>query len=610
MGLLLRLRETRRLSPGLPIEIPKMNRPQQESTTEFDVIVIGSGAGGLSAAVTARKLGLSVLVLEKEPYFGGTTARSGGVLWIPCNPLSRASGIQDSVEAARTYLQHETGPHFDAERVEAFLENGPRMIEFFERHTAVKFTAVPAFSDYHPGAPGGVAGGRSIVALPYDGRLLGERIRELRPPLREITFVGMMFNSSLEVAHFFNVTRSLKSALYVTKRLAAHAVDLMVHRRGMRLTNGNALAARLAKSAFDLGVTIWTVAPARRIMMENGVARGAEAEINGRGVALTARRGVVLASGGFPQDVELRRRLFPHAPTGCEHWSPAPPGNSGDGWRLGTAVGADTVTDLSNAAAWIPVSLVPRRNGETGVFPHLIDRYKPGVIAVTRRGVRFVNEADSYHDFGQAMQRVCRGEREVAAFLICDHRTLRRYGLGYAKPFPLPLSPHLRSGYLTRGNSIADLARRVGIEVEPLQRTIEALNADARRGEDSQFGKGSTAYNRFLGDANHKPNPCVAPVEQGPFYALKVVLGDLGTFAGLRTDRSARVLDSAGRPIDGLYAVGNDAASVMGGNYPGGGITLGPALTFGFIAGRHLAEQSERAGAGKVKTRPREEARI
>ena len=237
----------------------------------------------------------------------------------------------------------------------------------------------------------------------------------------------------------------------------------------------------------------------------------------------------------------------------------------------------------------IPVSRVTHHDGETGTFPHLIDRYKPGVIAVTRRGVRFVNEADSYHDFGQAMQRACGNDPEVAAFLICDHRTLRRYGMGFVKPFPLPYGRALRTGYLLRGRTLTELAGHAGIDGAALQRTVDAYNTGAPMGEDPLFGKGSTAYNRYLGDASHQPNPCVAPVEHGPFYAIKVFMGDLGTFAGIRTDEHARVLNGAGQVVSGLYAAGNDAASVMGGNYPGAGITLGPAMTFGYIAAQHLA---------------------
>ncbi len=558
--------------------------------TEFDVIVIGSGAGGLSAAVTAKKLGLSVLVLEKEPFIGGTTARSGGVLWIPGNPHSRALGLQDSHDAARTYLRHELGAHFDAARVDAFLENGPRMIAFFERETEVKFTASPGFPDYHPGTPGGAAGGRSIVASPLDGRVLGNHIRNLRPPLREITFVGMMFNSSQEVGHFFTATRSFKSARYVAKRLLEHAFELLRYGRPMRLTNGNALAARLMHSAHKLGIPMWLSSPVRKLIVENGAVRAVEAETPQGTQILRARRGVVLAAGGFPQDVERRKALFPHAPGG--HFSPAPPGNTGDGLRLACSAGASLIEDLPNAAAWIPVSRVIHRNGESGIFPHLIDRYKPGIIAVTRRGERFVNEADSYHDFGQAMQRVCANDSEVAAFLICDHRTLRRYGMGFVKPFPLPYGRAIRTGYLLRGRTLTELAEHAGIDGPALQRTVDAYNTGAREGEDPQFGKGNTAYNRYLGDASHKPNPCVAPVERRPFYAIKVFMGDLGTFAGIRTDEHARVLDGAGQVIPGLYAAGNDAASVMGGNYPGAGITLGPAMTFGYIAAQHLTGHS------------------
>lgn len=562
----------------------------EDAAQIFDVIVAGSGAGGLSAAVTAALAGLSVLVVEKDPVFGGTTARSGGVLWIPGNPLSRALYIEDSAEAARTYLRHEAGNHFDPARVDAFLSEGPKMVEFMESATDVRFVAVPEFSDYHPDAPGALSGGRSIVAAPYDAKRLGKTIAQLRPPLREITFVGMMFNASKEVSHFFNATRSPRSALYVARRLVQHGWEMARYGRAQRLTNGNALAARLIRSALDAGVTLWPSAAASRVLMKDGRACGLEVTRAGQTVALTARHGVVLATGGFPQDAALRRRLFPHAPTGQEHWSPAPRGNVGDGWRMAEHAGGTTDGTLPNSAAWIPVSLVPRRDGSFGTFPHLLDRYKPGILAVNRSGRRFVNEADSYHDFGQAMQRDAAGQgAETTAWLICDHRALRRYGLGYVKPFPVPYRQHLASGYLLRGRSLADLARQAGIDATGLEATIAAYNGPAARGEDPAFGKGGSAYNRFLGDASHKPNPCLAPLNQGPFFAVKLVLGDLGTFAGIRTDARARVIDAEDRPLPGLYAVGNDALSVMGGSYPGGGITIGPAMTFGFIAGRDIA---------------------
>jgi succinate dehydrogenase/fumarate reductase flavoprotein subunit len=566
------------------------SHPLVEAPAAYDLVVIGSGAGGMAAAVTARKHGLSVLVVEKEPVYGGTTARSGGGGWVPGNPLAARAGIRDSKELARTYLQHEAGNHFDAERVEAFLDEGPRMVEFFERETSLRFVLGAEFSDYHPAAPGALPGGRSIVAEPFDGRELGPHVRTLRPPLREITFVGMMIGSGKELLHFFNVTRSVRSAAYVARLLVLFGRDLALHGRAMRLTNGNALAARLAKSAFDAGVELWLSAPARRLVRdEAGQVSGVVVERDGAETLVEARRGVVLAAGGFPHDLERRRRLFPHAPTGEAHWSPAPPGNTGDGLRLGEEVGAAVDETLPHAAAWVPVSRVPHGDGAEGVFPHFIDRAKPGVIAVTKGGTRFVNEANSYHDFLQALVRACHGRDEVAAWLVCDHPTLRRYGLGFVKPFPLPLGPHLRSGYLLRGGTLAELARRAGIDAAPFEAAVARYNAAARQGGDPEFGKGGNAYNRWLGDPTVQPNPCVAPVEHPPFYAVKLVPGDLGTFAGLRTDRHARVLDGDGRAIPGLYAAGNDGASIMGGNYPGGGITIGPALTFGYIAAKHVA---------------------
>ena len=561
----------------------------EERNFECDVLVIGTGASGMATAVTAASQGLKVVVVEKEARYGGTTARSGGWLWIPGTRLATEQGITEPAGAARTYLQHEATTHFDAARVDAFLANGPKAIDFFTRETCVQFDMPPVFPDYHAEAPGGQQGGRSMVARPFDGRQLGGRIKDLAPPLPELTVFGMMLGSGKEIKHFMRAFKSVESFAYVTKRLARHFLQVLRYGRGMTLTNGNALAGSLAKAAMDLDIPVWLSSPVSKLVAEFDGVTGAIVQRDGKRIRINAKRGVVLACGGFPFDIERRKELFPHAPTGKEHYSPAPEANTGDGLRLAEAVGGRVDGTLPHAAAWVPTSVTTRPDGSKGVMPHFIDRAKPGVIAVTPKGKRFTNEGDSYHDFVQAMVAANKGEPEVSAWLLCDHRVLRNYGLGCVAPFPLPFGRHLKSGYLKRGATIGELAKSIGIAPAVLQATVDEFNRGAANGEDPAFGKGSKAYNRYQGDELITPNPCVAPLADGPFYAIKLVVGDLGTFAGLVTDEKTRVLDAARKPIKGLYAVGNDAASVMGGNYPGAGITLGPALTFGYIAGLQLA---------------------
>lgn len=569
------------------------------TTLECDVLVIGSGAGGLSTAITARKAGLDVIVAEKEDVFGGTTAFSGGVLWVPGSPYGRKQNAADTREAARQYLKNETGDFFDAAAVDAFLDNAPQMVEWFERETSVKF--VPTlYPDYHPDVPGGVDIGRSILAAPFDIRGLGKDMARLRPPLATITFIGMMFNSSnADLKHFFNATKSIESAWYVARRLATHVKEMLLYRRGINVTSGNALAARLAKSALDVGVPIWTSSPATKLVNEQGAIRGAVIARDGAEVTVRARHAVVLACGGFPHDRARISKAYPHLASGGEHHSPTPLGNTGDGITLGESAGARFDIRFKSTSAWMPVSRVPNGDGTFGVFPHLLDRYKPGIIGVTRNGKRFCNESDSYHDVGAAMIEACRGDKETAMWLVCDQAALTKYGLGCVKPAPMPTGGLIRRGYLFKGRTLAELGAAAGIDGAQLERTVAEYNVGAERGEDLQFGRGTTSFNRYLADAAHKPNPCVAPVRQGPFYAVKVFMGDLGTFDGLSTTPEGQVLSTRGSVIDGLYAVGNDRASMMGGNYPGAGITLGPNMTFGWLAGRHIA--------ARAKTQPQDQ---
>ncbi len=560
-----------------------MQKPAS-SGHQYDVLVIGSGAGGLTAAITAKKFGLDVVVLEKEPFFGGTTAFSGGVVWIPGNHLYKDTG--DSREAVRTYLRGEAGNFYSDATVEAFLDNGPEMLDFFERETEVKF--VPSlYPDYHPDAPGGVEIGRSVTAAPYDASLLGPELKRLRPPLKTITFIGMMFNSSnADLKHFFNVTRSAVSALYVARRLASHLKDLARHGRGVQVTSGNALAARLAKTALDLDIPILTGTAVRHLVKDEGTVTGVETE---SGQRFVASRGVILACGGFPHDEKRIAKAYPHLRRGGEHFSPTPEANTGDGIDLAEEVGGKFEIRFPSASAWMPVSKVPLGGGRFAAFPHLVDRYKPGVIAILRNGRRFTNEANSYHDVGAAMIEACEGETETAAWLICDHATIRQYGLGYAKPSPVPVGLYVRNGYLKRGRTLAELAEAAGLDAVGLEETVRIYNESAVRGEDAQFGRGTTAFNRYLGDPANTPNPNVRLIGKGPYYALKIIMGDLGTFDGLETDLDGQVLDHENRPVPGLYAVGNDRASMMGGSYPGAGITLGPIMAFAYATAKTIA---------------------
>ena len=571
-----------------------MNNNAATAVMDCDVLVIGSGAGGLSAAVTAAHLGMRVIVAEKDPQYGGTTAWSGGWMWIPLNPLALEAGIEEGVDKPLSYLRHELGEQFDETRTRTFLDNGPRMIDFFRRKTALQFIDGNLIPDFHGHTPDAATGGRSVCAAPFDGRRLGERLYDLKPPLQETTLWGMGIASGAELRHFLNALRQPESFWYVTKKVLRHWRDWLVHRRGTQLVNGNALVAGLARALFDQGGQILTCSPATSLLKQAGRVTGAVLHSPQGALHVHARRGVMLACGGFPHDTLRKQDLLPHAPTGKEHWSAGNRSNTGDGLGLGESAGGQVARNLVQAAALAPVSLVPRADGSTAHFPHLIERAKPGLIAVTARGVRFGNEANSYHDFMQALLAATPTGQTPEAWLICDHAFIRYYGLGAVKPAPMLLTPWLGNGYLQRGDTLAELARACGIDGERLQATVQRYNGLCKNGKDLDFGKGETPYNRIQGDATRAtarglPNPCMGPIERGPFYAVKIVMGSLGTFAGLRTNAQAQVLDANQQPIAGLYAGGNDMNSMMGGNYPAGGITLGPAMTFGFIAGHHMA---------------------
>ncbi len=567
---------------------PDTDRPN----ADFDVLVIGSGAGGLSAAVTAAYHGLKVVVVEKAEVCGGATSWSGGWAWTPGNPLAKAAGVDEDRELFRTYLRHRLGATYNEDRADAFLEAVPHMVGFFQDKTSLQFVPGAKIKDIYGSTPGAGTGHRSVGPKPFNARKIKPELRaKMRHQLYETSFLGMGIMAGPDLSKFLSASQgNIQGLFHAAWRVGLHVLDLLTHRRNMQLVNGTALTGRLMKSADDLGADIRVSTPATRLVTDDtGKVTGAVVDSPDGSYTINASRGVVLATGGFPNDVTRRAELFPKTPTGREHWTLAPKEATGDGITMAQAVGASFDTDVASPAAWCPVSLVPYRSGRTGTFPHIMDRAKPGSIGVRRDGKRFVNEANGYYDYVEGMLKATPKGEPVEAWQIADAEYVRKFPLGMAKPLPVPLFPYLCSGYLKKGNTIGELASACGIDPSALAKTVADFNENARKGVDPDFERGASEFNRYGGDPKNAPNPSLRPLEKGPFYAVKIVPGSFGTFAGLAADPRARVLDTAGQPIGGLYVAGNDQASVMGGHYPAGGINLGPALTFGYIAGRELA---------------------
>jgi succinate dehydrogenase/fumarate reductase flavoprotein subunit len=555
------------------------------------VVVVGSGAAGLAAAVTAAHAGARALVLERAEWCGGATARSGGWAWTPGTSFAQQAGVTDNAEDFKAYLRAVLGENYESERIDAFMQATPEMVDFFHNQTALEFVPGAWISDIYGHLPSAGTGYRSVGPAPINARRLSKTTRSLLPPqYYETSFLGLGIMAGPDLSRFLAASRGeMKGLLHATRRVGLHMLDLLLHRRGWQLVNGLALVARLVESALAAGVEIRTRARVTALIgnAESGVC-GVGVRINGVEQQITARRGVVLATGGFPQNADLRRDLFPRVPTGKEHWTLAPPEADGAGLRLARQVGGELRADLAAPAAWCPVSLVPYRNGRQGLFPHIMDRAKPGSIGVLSTGRRFVNEANGYHDYVTALIASAPEGELVQSWQIADSRFVRRYPFGMAKPRPVPLFPYLRSGYLIRGRTIRVLAQRCGIDPAGLEATVEQFNKNAAAGVDPEFGRGESSFNRLGGDPTVGPNPSLAPLDKPPFYAVRILPGSFGTFAGVATDAHARVVSGDGTPIRGLYAAGSDQANVMGGHYPAGGINIGPALTFGYLAGRHI----------------------
>jgi succinate dehydrogenase/fumarate reductase flavoprotein subunit len=569
--------------------IPLMNKMPTAahdalSTQTVDLLVIGAGAAGMAAALFAKLKGLDVLLIEKSSKVGGTASTSAGTLWIPENSQGKAAGDSDSMLYAAAYLDSLVASHTPRTRSQraAYLSTGVEAIDFLEVNTAVKFLPCGLHPDYRRG-PGAAARGRAIVAAPFDARVLGSDFERVRPPIPEFMIFGGMMVGKMDIPRLVGRFQSPGNFIYSARLFLRYLADRMSYSRGTRLVMGNALVGRMYYSLLHLGLRPEFDTRLAELVTKDGQVTGATI-VGPSGTRLvTTRKGVILATGGFAHNETYRKRLMPDP---IPQYSLACDANHGDGIAAAEALGARlNATENGSGGFWTPVSITRRKDGTRGLFPHLsLDRAKPGIIAVNRAGSRFCNEADSYHDFVEAMYRSNDRDAAIPSWLVCDGDFIHKYGLGHIYPGTRNLSTYVASGYIVHGNNPAHLAAKLGVDPIGLGPTLDRYNEQAKFGIDEDFKRGHSELNRFNGDPAVKPNPCLAPIDIRNLYAMEVWPAEIACSAGLSTDEDARVVDSLERPIGGLFACGNDMASVMADSYPGPGTTLGPAVVFAYRA--------------------------
>jgi 3-oxosteroid 1-dehydrogenase len=555
---------------------------------EVDVVVVGSGAGAMTAAVRAHDHGLKVLVVEKTGLFGGTSAVSGGGIWIPNNDHIARDGGSDSEDDALEYLRAAVQGTVAQARLEAYVRKARLMLRYVEARTPVRYRAVPFYADYYQSLPGAKPGFRTLDPEPFDARSIGADLLRMRETSPTMLIFGRMGMTTFEAVTLLSRAPGWKKlALRIGGRYWLDLLWRLRSKRDRRLTMGSALVGALRRGMMDRGIELWLESPLQEIQTHAGRASGVTVLRHGKPLSVRARRGVVLAAGGFESNQQMREQYLPK-PTSAR-WTAAPPCNTGDAIRAAQSLGA--AVDLMEHAWWTPTVHVPGEEKQRGLFS---ERALPGCVVVNRRGERFANEAMDYLDFVAAMyEDHQRTGANLPAFMVFDATFRHKYNAGPLVSASVIPDRRLPADWLGkayyRGKTLEELAGQIGVDPRGLQESVRRINEYARTGVDTEFGKGGNNYDRVYGDASVTPNPCLGPITKPPFYALKLDAGEIGTKGGLLTDEHARVLDTQGQPIEGLYAVGNTSASVTGPSYPGAGATLGPAMTFGYIAANHIA---------------------
>lgn len=571
-----------------------MSKPR---VLEVDVLVIGSGAAGMTAALKAADLGAKVVIVEKSDRFGGSTAMSGGVCWVGNNRHMAAAGVPDSDEEVLTYLTNITGDEGSEPHLRTYRDASKRMIDWLHEHSHVQFDALGQYTDYYPEAPGGKMGGRSMEPKPFDGSLLGDDFDLLRRPAASALVLGKLMITAALAKRF--IAMNFGGLLMMLWLMIKYVLRWPKRRKLVRdpfLTNGNALAARLWRSCMDREIELWLSCRLKELVVDNGRVVGAMLHHDSNGDAevfeVRARKGVVLAAGGFARNLKMRQKVGP-APASNE-WTAANEANMGDGIVAGQAVGGALA--LMDEAWWTPTTQYPRTT--TG-WVLVVEKSLPGGIFVNGDGDRFCNEAAPYVDVAKAMYADhAKTGRSVPGWMVFDGRYRRNYIAGPVGPGKfLPdksLSRRLRKEFLHKAATLEELAEKLEISGEKLRATVTRFNSFASTGKDVDFGRGDSASDRYYGDDRVRPNPTIAALTDAPWYAIRIFPGDLGTKGGLVTDVDARVLTEDGEVIAGLYAAGNNTASIMARTYPGAGGTIGPAMCFGMLAAEHaLGENAD-----------------